>query len=677
MDIDAKVDHLFHKKRNVKKYFIAFGVFLVSTIIITLAVLPVFDEKKGLFGRKTPIQSIIDKSTTGEQTINGSAYHYWYAPENSFGIQSTKTVNFTFWKKWLKKYFSYELEARGNNESEWQNVNSLLNVNLSFNTTNNSCKVTLTLNTTLAPKSLYYRFTLVANRSVISHINKSVQYQYTLNLSANATENYSLVYNYSDLVPYIESGKINIKQDVKNNYFYQRIKTNKKIAVNRTFVIDPWFGWQGSHYGSITIRDTQSGTKANNTAGSGTIQNITAFLYNTGGNDRLIKCAIYYENGTFIDETIEKTVNTAVHTNITFWFTNGSEPTCTNNTIYYLYAFCEDQHLPDLLYSSQGQVNDNGGVYSNTSATYPNFLKPCPDWTTSFTNRNAVIWASFTEDVGITWQVIDDSINGTLYNQTAWRDIDTSLNGTLYNQTQWRDIDNTLNGTLYNSTIWRDIDTSINGTLYNISAITWQVIDDTINGSLYNITSWKVIDDTINGSLYNQTAWRVLDDTINGTLFNDSFYWKVLDDTINGTLYNTSIPAAFNITDEYPANQSFIYDLQPTIKFNLTHPQGWLMNYTVYWGRTQATCTNVLATGTNVGNGTHYANEYGEAIEYQRYFYRIEANDSADWVNETFNFNCSREGGGGGGNVGIAIVAIIFSSLGILAFLLNDSKRRK
>ena len=241
MDIDKQVDNLLYGKKEpgnipsvYKKHWRpVYNYFILCVVMLSLGIyaLPFFQQKEEGFDAQEHLVEELNKnkSNLGDEPLNGSAYNYWSAPQNSMGIKSMVSVNFTFWRSWLKKYFSYELEARANNESQWQNANELLNVSLLFNETNTTCKVTLTLNTTNAPTSLYYRFTLVANRSVISHINKSVDYEYTLNLSANATENYSLVYNYSDLTPFIQSGVITIKQGIYNNYFYQRIKTNKKI----------------------------------------------------------------------------------------------------------------------------------------------------------------------------------------------------------------------------------------------------------------------------------------------------------------------------------------------------------------------------------------------------------------------------------------------------------------
>ncbi|GAG91620.1 unnamed protein product, partial [marine sediment metagenome] len=175
-----------------------------------------------------------------------------------------------------------------------------------FNETTNNCKVALILNTTNAPRSLFYRFTLVANRSVISHINKSVNYEYTLNLSANQTENYSLTYNYSDLAPYIQSGVITIKQGIWNDYFYQRIRTTKRIAVNKTIVIDPYFGYLGTGASIIKCDDIWGSMDA--PASSGIADNISVYLRVTAGTHDW-QCALYNYNETLLAITEERSLS--------------------------------------------------------------------------------------------------------------------------------------------------------------------------------------------------------------------------------------------------------------------------------------------------------------------------------------------------------------------------------
>jgi len=335
------------------------------------------------------LNPLIHNTTVEADEINnleGSAYNYWYAPEKSFGIEEVKTINFTFWKMWLKEYFGYKLEARVNNESSWQNANSLLNVSFLFNNTDKSCKVILTLNTTNAPRSLYYRFTLVANRSVISHINKSVDFQYTLLLNANLTENYSLIYNYSDLKPYIQNGKINIKQGIHNNYFYQRIRTNKQIAVNRVFIIDPVFGNNGTGVYARGLADDVVGSYFTATE-DGVLTSCGAYMKSKTSNNKF-SCAIYWEsNNTLIGWTNQYNTFWGNYFKWQFFTWNQTIAIITGVT----YILCIWGNSLD------AQITDSNGVNSykdDQSYNYPSFPSPFADVTLS--DNTFCIYANYT-----------------------------------------------------------------------------------------------------------------------------------------------------------------------------------------------------------------------------------------------------------------------------------------
>jgi len=695
MDVGEQVDELLRYKNPVKKHFnrkwyVGFGAFVVTVLIITLTALPLFDDKSLLSHAQTYLESKTNNNPlVAAQPLNGSAYDYWYAPENSFGMQQRKSVNFTFWRSWLKKYFSYELEARQNNESAWQNANELLNVSLLFNETNNTCKVALTLNTTNAPMSLYYRFTLVANRSVISHVNKSANYTYVLNLNANQTENYSLVYNYSDLAPYIQSGVINIKQGIWNNYFYQRIKTNKKIAVGKLVVIDPIFG-DDTEYGT----NWQSGddtlyTNFSKPAYNGTVRNASAFFRSQAAGDT--QYAIYFaDNLTQVTNGISNSGSYGVEGGNTWHTLTWDAPYPVINTLYN-YCLCLATTSDNLKLQIVAVGGDSGWDKNNgvDGLSWPNPLVEDTGYTyiSSFYCQyvnisGGLTWQTVNSSINgsayntTSWQVVNSSINGSAYNQTAWQTVNSSINGSAYNQTAWKAVNNTINGTAFNSTTWQNISQTINGSAFNTSTVSWQVVNSTINGSAFNLTAFKSVNDSINGSAYNTTAWQQINTTINGSAYNTSITWKTVNNTINGSCYNTSIPDPFNILLEFPINESNIYSIQPTVYFNLTHPDGYTMNYSLYINN-----ATLVYTGANVSNGTQVHTShlfYSANTTYTDYYWRVVANDGmGNWVNETYNFQAVLQGSfvdtGAGFAVGVAMAAAM---LGI-GFVFIIRRRRR
>ena len=268
----------------------------------------------------------------------------------------------------------------------------------------------------------------------------------------------------------------------------------------------------------------------------------------------------------------------------------------------------------------------------------------------------------------ITWQVIDASINGTVYNTSHWGVIDSSINGTVYNDTEiWSVIDNSINGTIYNTSRWQVIDTSINGTVYNTSH--WGVIDSSINGTVYNDTEiWSVIDNSINGTVYNITGsfWYVIDNTINGTVYNDTETWSVIDNSINGTVSNATAwsPMSPTQSNEVPSDGSQLssdltqlcIDLDdggdgdnmyweilqggnvlengtpfsyPTTTYNFTDS----INNTAYW---ECSPTTLRMTSENVFSSSEYTN-----ISMVDSLNLTTNCTSYDWTHHHFLFNIS------------------------------------
>jgi hypothetical protein len=89
----------------------------------------------------------------------------------------------------------------------------------------------LTLNTINAPQALYYRFDLACNKSLKQYLEVN-GYEWMLTVSANNTKDYTLKFNWSDIKPLIQNGKIRFDKGVKDNFFWFRIQTINKIAVD-------------------------------------------------------------------------------------------------------------------------------------------------------------------------------------------------------------------------------------------------------------------------------------------------------------------------------------------------------------------------------------------------------------------------------------------------------------
>ena len=171
--------------------------------------------------------------------IVDNAAFIWHSGTGYGGIPHWE-INKTFAKQFLKDNMKWRLQASPNNET-WYDANELLKIDLNWNDIDCSYKVTLTLNTTNAPQSLYYRFDLACNKS-LKQFFETNGYEWTLTIPANNTIDYVLRFNWSDIQPLIQNGKIWYDKGVTNNFFWFRIQSVNKIAVDKVFVVDPVYG---------------------------------------------------------------------------------------------------------------------------------------------------------------------------------------------------------------------------------------------------------------------------------------------------------------------------------------------------------------------------------------------------------------------------------------------------
>jgi len=159
---------------------------------------------------------------------------------NSYGGMPHWEINKTYAKQFLKDNMKWRLQASPNNNT-WYDANELLKIGLDWNDIDCSYKVTLTLNTTGAPQALYYRFDLACDKSLKQYAEIN-GYVWTLTIPANNTMDYTILFNWSDIKPLIQSGKVWYDRGVTNNFFWFRIQSVNKIGVGKEFVVDPVYG---------------------------------------------------------------------------------------------------------------------------------------------------------------------------------------------------------------------------------------------------------------------------------------------------------------------------------------------------------------------------------------------------------------------------------------------------
>ena len=155
-------------------------------------------------------------------------------------------------KQFLRDNFKWRLQASPNNAT-WYNANELLTIKLDWVDVSSSYKVTLTLNTTTAPQSLYYRFDLAFNKTIQEYI---VVDDWKLKLTV---AEYPLYFDFSDIRQLVNTSKVWIDKGIKNNFFWFRVQTVNQIAVGKTFVIDPYYGSISPIKVSYYVWDAQEG----------------------------------------------------------------------------------------------------------------------------------------------------------------------------------------------------------------------------------------------------------------------------------------------------------------------------------------------------------------------------------------------------------------------------------
>ena len=297
-------------KKRLWKLFCSSSVLLIAFILGTLTLLPLFDDRKELFFAQVNQETV---ESTNTQLVDTGAYIHYYAPDGSFGATHIKEINWSYWKSWLNSMFDWRLRASTDGDN-WVNANQGLTVDLNWSEENNTCKVSLILNTSEAPVPLFYNFDLLVNSSIKSYVNKSSNYEYYLELPCNNTENesYNMFFNWSDLIPLVQSNKITVTKGVTNitgvDSFYFRIFTVNKINPDIEFVVDPSFGYTTAGASTRRCDDMNVGSPFI-CPSSGVAKNITVRLNGGDFTGEPVTCGIF-NNATnvLVGQTEEKNI---------------------------------------------------------------------------------------------------------------------------------------------------------------------------------------------------------------------------------------------------------------------------------------------------------------------------------------------------------------------------------
>jgi len=303
------------RKRHIKKStWVYIGACIVCLSFGAIVVLPILNGKSVLEHIQSYLVSNENKNPfLADESNDSAAYHYWYAPENSFGIQEMKEVNWSYFWQLFRQHSAWQLEAWHPVLEEWvsewqgENLNNWLNITRTRNeTTNASEKITLNVTNNHPTQDLFFRFTFGIDLRVKEYINHSNWYEYVLTYPANETENYTVFFNFSDVKPLIQNGTVIARHGVheyqgKDVYFFRLTQnmSRQPLQHGHWFEIDPTFGSEVDEALTSIIYNGVARRKASyfSPSSDGTADNISFLFYRTksfeGGDEAVIYCGLY------------------------------------------------------------------------------------------------------------------------------------------------------------------------------------------------------------------------------------------------------------------------------------------------------------------------------------------------------------------------------------------------
>jgi len=160
-----------------------------------------------------------------------------------------------------------------------------------------------------------------------------------------------------------------------------------KLFVMADYYLNKYFmGYQvGPHNGAFTVSNDIVGTKANATA-SGLVRNITAYLQEWNASN-YTKCALYYDgNFSLYTETIEQSAGIPNPAWVTFDFT--TLPNVSLGTRWFIVITTNGTF--DFSETDTGEIDGQGGKYSDGATSYDPLTSPLSWGSTSNTQTNRI-----------------------------------------------------------------------------------------------------------------------------------------------------------------------------------------------------------------------------------------------------------------------------------------------
>lgn len=281
------------------------------------------------------------------------AYHYWELPEDSMGMPDMKFVNWSYFRQLFLAHTDWMLEYKRYSYSSWTDGSQYLTIERTWHDSG-FWKFNLILDVPVYVYSV--RFTFGVDLPVLDYVERS-GYEVWVNYTANATETYSVMFNWSDIA---SIPNLVITKGVQDGMFWFRFRRDNVPAGHYEF--DPIFGSTTTGIGAKrTIKDRVLGDYFQMGELGGVGVSISAYLsFNTAGDQEpKYRFLLYDSDLNLVAETSEGNLRPGYDG--TDWFTKSfvGSPNLVGDAWYYLCAWANNLILSDAdLHFSTAQALD-------------------------------------------------------------------------------------------------------------------------------------------------------------------------------------------------------------------------------------------------------------------------------------------------------------------------------
>ena len=575
-----------------KKYWYTISAMIISFIIGLNIIIPILTGKNAidyLMDVVSDTDEIASEVSDDPIDNTSAAYDYWYAPENSFGISETKSVNWSYFKQLFLAHTDWMLEYKLYDYSEWTDGSDYLTIDRTWNDTG-FWKFNLILD---VPVDIYSaRFTFGIDLPCLDYVERS-GHEVWVNYTANKTETYSCMFNWSDIA---SISNLTITKGRNDDMFWFRFRRDDISAGHYEF--DPWFGNNTIGGNNRNIEDVIVGSRYTMGPISGTADSITAHV-SSSIVAKDARCMIYDTDKNLIGTTNEVSIpGDNVFAWRTFTFAE-PKPILTANTEYNLTVFCEMAVGGGLV---KYYITGGNGMWEDTHV----YGAPPNPWVPVLVGADDVlsIYCNYTEGVVGNPPI---QTNPYIWDGTTQHNMNTTC--IQFPPTSWNVTINDPEGDLMNITV-----------LTNESGA-WTVVNQTTGSGLsngsYNFTNVSWVDTCgtkywISYNVTDGTDWR-----------NITHYFT--------TVYSPTIHVV------YPTNNSVDIPVSPTCHIYANDSCG--LDLDIFWYENTSGTYDLVQTNLTVGNNTQHNFTYVPAFaEGTKYYWRVAVNNSYCNTTETFDF---------------------------------------